>query len=71
LVGLSALEVRQLRVVPAGAKGTANAAQRDDVELFREIGKDLASPADDPSLRGRAALQSIGRRHCRSPHGPA
>src|SRR5260221_6609294 len=43
LLGLSALEVRQLRLVPPPVvKGQPMLLSADDVELFREIGQELA-----------------------------
>ena len=55
LVGLSALEVRQLRLVPpAVVKVQPMLLSADDVELFREIGQELAKSADDPQVSAAA-----------------
>jgi hypothetical protein len=55
LVGLSLLEVRQLRLVPpAVVKVQPMLLSADDVELFREIGQDLAKSADDPQVSAAA-----------------
>ena len=51
LLGLSALEVRQLRVVPPPVvKVQPVLLSADDVELFREIGQELTKSADDPQM---------------------
>lgn len=51
LVGLSALEVRQLRLVtPPVVQVQPMLLSADDVELFRAIGQDLAKSADDPQV---------------------
>jgi hypothetical protein len=55
LVGLSLLEVRQLRVVPpAVVKVQPMLLSADDVELFREIGQELTKSADDPQVSAAA-----------------
>ena len=55
LVGLSALEVRQLRVLPPPVqKLQPMLLSADDVELFREIGQDLAKSSDDPQVSAAA-----------------
>ena len=55
LLGLSLLEVRQLRVVPPPVlRQQATLLSADDVELFREIGQELAKAADDPQVSAAA-----------------
>jgi len=55
LVGLAALEVRVLREVPAPiVKVQPMLLSADDVELFREIGEQLAKNADDPQVSAAA-----------------
>jgi hypothetical protein len=55
LLGLSLLEVRQLRVLPpAVVKVQPMLLSADDVELFREIGQELAKSADDPQVSAAA-----------------
>jgi hypothetical protein len=55
LVGLSALEVRQLRAVPPPVvKLQPMLLSADDVELFREIGQELSKSADDPQVSAAA-----------------
>lgn len=55
LVALSLLEVRQLREVPPPVvKVQSVLLSADDVELFREIGQELAKSADDPQLSAAA-----------------
>lgn len=55
LFGLSLLEVRTLRVVPPVVEKVQPALlSADDVELFREIGKELAKSSDDPQLSASA-----------------
>jgi hypothetical protein len=55
LLGLSVLEVRQLREVPPPVvKVQAMLLSADDVELFREIGQELSKNADDPQLSAAA-----------------
>ncbi|RYZ02124.1 MAG: hypothetical protein EOO73_32910 [Myxococcales bacterium] len=55
LLGLAALEVRQLRVVPPNVVRTQAALlSADDVELFREIGQELAKASDDPQVSAAA-----------------
>ena len=55
LVALSALEVRQLRIVPpAVVKVQPMLLSADDVELFREIGQELAKSSDDPQVSAAA-----------------
>ncbi len=55
LLGLSALEVRQLRIVPPPVvKVQSMLLSADDVELFREIGQELSKSADDPLLSAAA-----------------
>ncbi|HYJ10993.1 MAG TPA: hypothetical protein VEX18_18355 [Polyangiaceae bacterium] len=55
LVGLQALEVQQLREVPpAVVKVQPMLLTPDDVELFREIGQELAKGSDDPQLSAAA-----------------
>jgi hypothetical protein len=55
LFGLSVLEVRTLRVVPPVVEKVQPALlSADDVELFREIGQELAKSADDPQLSAAA-----------------
>lgn len=55
LAGLSALEIRQWRELPQPAP-TVQAAllSADDVELFREIGQQLAKSSDDPQVSAAA-----------------
>ncbi len=51
LLGLAMLEVRHLREVPPPVvKVQAALLSADDVELFREIGQELAKGADDPQV---------------------
>lgn len=55
LCGLSLLEVRILREVPPPVvKVQPMLLSVDDVELFREIGQELAKSADDPQLSAAA-----------------
>jgi hypothetical protein len=55
LAGLSLLEVRHLREVPPPVvKVQPVLLSADDVELFREIGQELAKSADDPQLSAAA-----------------
>lgn len=55
LFGLAALEVRQTRVVaPPVVKAQAALLSADDVELFREIGQELAKASDDPQISAAA-----------------
>ncbi|HYQ18170.1 MAG TPA: hypothetical protein VEQ58_20490 [Polyangiaceae bacterium] len=55
LAGLAALEVRVLREVPAPiVKVQPMLLSADDVELFREIGEQLAKTADDPQVSAAA-----------------
>jgi hypothetical protein len=55
LVGLAALEVQQLRIVPPSVvKVQPMLLSADDVELFREIGQELAKSADDPQVSAAA-----------------
>jgi septal ring factor EnvC (AmiA/AmiB activator) len=55
LLALGALEVRQLRLVPPPVvKVQPMLLSADDVELFREIGQELAKTADDPQLSASA-----------------
>lgn len=55
LAGLAVLEVRHLREVPAPVvKVQAMLLSADDVELFREIGQELAKGADDPQVSAAA-----------------
>jgi hypothetical protein len=55
LAGLSLFEVRQLRELPPPAlKVQPVLLSADDVELFREIGQELAKSADDPQLSAAA-----------------
>jgi hypothetical protein len=55
LLGLSVLEVRQLREVPPPVvKVQPMLLSADDVELFREIGQELSKSADDPQLSAAA-----------------
>jgi hypothetical protein len=55
LVGLSALEVRQLRTLPPPVqKVQLTLLSADDVELFREIGQELVKSADDPQVSAAA-----------------
>jgi hypothetical protein len=55
LLVLSALEVRQLRLVPPPiVKVQPMLLSADDVELFREIGQELTRNADDPQVSAAA-----------------
>ncbi|HXK20283.1 MAG TPA: hypothetical protein VNG33_20880 [Polyangiaceae bacterium] len=55
LLGLAVLEVRHLRVVPPPlVQVQAMLLSADDVELFREIGQDLAKSTDDPQVSAAA-----------------
>lgn len=55
LVGLAVLEVRVLRVIPPPVvKVQPMLLSADDVELFREIGEQLAKSADDPQVSAAA-----------------
>lgn len=55
LAGLALLEVRQLGVVtPPVARVDPMLLSADDVELFREIGQELAKSSDDPQLSAAA-----------------
>jgi hypothetical protein len=55
LVGLSVLEVRVLKVVPTPVvKVQPMLLSADDVELFREIGQQLAKSTDDPQVSAAA-----------------
>jgi hypothetical protein len=55
LVALSLLEVQQLREVPPPVvKVQPMLLSADDVELFREIGQELAKSADDPQVSAAA-----------------
>ena len=55
LLGLAVLEVRQLRVLPPPiVQVQPMLLSADDVELFREIGQDLAKSADDPQVSAAA-----------------
>lgn len=55
LFGLSLLEVQQLRLVPPPlARVQPMLLSTDDVELFREVGLELAKAAGDPELSAAA-----------------
>jgi hypothetical protein len=55
LLALAALEVQQLRPVPPPVvKVQATLLSADDVELFREIGQELAKGTDDPQVSAAA-----------------
>jgi hypothetical protein len=55
LVGLQALEIQQVREVPPPTvKVQPMLLTPDDVELFREIGQELAKGADDPQVSAAA-----------------
>jgi ABC-type transporter Mla subunit MlaD len=55
LLGLAALEVRQTRVVPPPVvRAQATLLSADDVELFREIGQELAKASADPQVSAAA-----------------
>lgn len=55
LLALAVLEVQQLRLIPpATVKVQPMLLSADDVELFREIGQELAKGADDPQVSAAA-----------------
>ena len=55
LAGLAVLEVRQLREIPPPVvKVQPMLLSADDVELFREIGQELAKGTDDPQVSAAA-----------------
>ena len=55
LLGLALLEVRQLRVLPPPVVHVQPMLlSADDVELFREIGQELAKGGDDPQVSAAA-----------------
>jgi hypothetical protein len=55
LLGLASLEVRQLRVIPPPAVHVQPMLlSLDDVELFREIARELAKTSDDPEVSAAA-----------------
>jgi len=49
LVGLSLLEVRQYRQVPPPTTFEPMSMSADDIELFRDVAKELAAKNDDPN----------------------
>lgn len=49
LVGLSLLEVRHYRQVPPGRSFEPLVMSADDIELFRDMAKELQSKSDDPN----------------------
>ncbi len=55
LLGLALLEVRQLRILPPPVVHVQPMLlSADDVELFREIGQELAKGSDDPQVSAAA-----------------